>query len=489
MIAKDLIRCVLVSLAPRATLIQVLMLLTIAAAAQTPESARKPSTAQSAAPSAVVSGLLSRSDRPFSPRTRDSATKWQEPFDAFLSNRILWTYAGPAIIPEASSKSVPVQCSVEFWVPESQPDKEQMICTNPRGGYGGFKSDSAQTAGGLRRPDVNSPAWRAYQLKSVQRLISAGCTSFQQDVPLLNVQMLKAGGCHSDGSISGFREYLRRKLSAAELASLGVVAIDTFDYRNSSSAALKNLYEEFQKESTGQYHGWLHKEAQNLAKRKVVFSGNVPPEQLRGDAALWLKPHFDFLLSELRATPAEMPERLREMVRLSEPFGRTSAVTFVSGDVMLNQRAIASAYALGLVPVAPWDVYIAPGAPRFFGNAADFAPLFRMVRDNAALFDDFESRGDWYGEYGPVTPDAPSGYLITIRENARKTGHKVVHIVNWNKGTATRVRLKREAFPVAPTMVITPANPKPTRVLASVAGDDYVYSLGDVAWAMLVAEP
>jgi len=324
----------------------------------------------------VSSGVLKRSDTPFSPRARESASRWQTPFEAFLSNRIVWTYAGPSIIPQAAQKSIPVQCAFEFWVPETQLEKEQMVCTNPRGGYGGFKTDATQAAGVYRRPDINSPAWRAYQLKSVQRLVTAGCMSFQQDVAWLNVHMLQADGCYSEASMSGFRDYLRRILSPAELASLGIRDVETFDHRTNQLPALKGQFADFQREATAQYHSWLHTEANNFAKRKLVFSGNIPLQQLRGGASVWLKPHFDFILSEMRASRTDMPNSLRAMGRLAGQFAGTPAVTFVTDDIWLNQRAIASTYALGMVAVAPWDIYIAPAASRFFGNPTDFSPLF-----------------------------------------------------------------------------------------------------------------
>jgi len=91
---------------------------------------------------------------------------------------------------------------------------------------------------------------------------------------------------------------------------------------------------------------------------------------------VWLKPHFDFILSEMRASRTDMPNSLRAMGRLAGQFAGTPAVTFVTDDIWLNQRAIASTYALGMVAVAPWDIYIAPAASRFFGNPTDFSPLF-----------------------------------------------------------------------------------------------------------------
>ncbi len=355
----------------------------------------------------VVSGLLKRSDTPLSPRSQRTRDIWREPFEQFFSNRILWTYDGPAIIQSVAGKHIQVQCAVNFWVPESHPQKEKMVCTNPRGGYAGFSSDAVLGNGRLRRPDINSDEWRAFQLQQTERLVDAGCTSFQQDVALLNVQLLRNNGCYSDGSVRKFRAYLRENLTQEQLAKLGIKDIETFDYRENNFPSLNSYFATFQKESTRRYHQWLHNAINRYARRKysglsISFSGNLEHQHLSNDASLWLD--FDFLISEAHGDRTNMVGLLRDLAKWMKTFRGTSAVTFPTKDVWLNQRSIATAYALGLVAIAPWDVFVAAGAPRFYGDPADFSPMFKMIRLNPTVFDNYGAGADWYDTYESAIP-------------------------------------------------------------------------------------
>jgi hypothetical protein len=373
---------------------------------------------------------LRRSDTPLSPRSRPSSTNWREPFERFHSSRILWTYDGPAIIADSRDKGISVQCAVDFWVPESHPRKEEMVCTNRHGEYGGNKSDAKQRRGVLRRPDINSNAWREYQLKRVQDLVDSGCRSFQQDNPWLNYQLVRTGGCYTDESMDQFRDYLRRTFSREQLAELGVDNIETFNYRVTNLASLRPHFLEFQKNATSRYHDWLHTEARRHVQTKhsgqsITFSGNLLPHQLRDGVSSWLFPHFNFLASEANGTRGTMVQLLQDLSKWAAKFPLPSAVTFPTNDVWLNQRAIATAYALGLVPIAPWDVYVSAQAPRYYGNPDEYASLFRMVRANPRAFDEYTSGQDGLGAVGSAT--LAQGYVADVRPEVG-TGTIIIRI-------------------------------------------------------------
>jgi len=508
----------------------------------------------------VVSGVLKRSDTPLSPRFYRA--DWYETFSSFHSNRVVWTYAGPALIPEATQRGIAVQCTVPYWVPQDHPQKERMVCIDPQGNYAGPPSDALQGASPNRRPDFNSEEWRAYLLAELKTLVDQGCTSFQQDGPAGNALLVAYGGCYSDGSVVAFRDYLRPRYSAAELAALGVGAVDTFNYRTQNLPALQSVFAQFQKEATAQYHRWLHDAVRAYARSRspalvLPFSANLTIGQLRGGASSWLAPYFDFLISEVHGDRDSTPDALRLMRAEMGMVPGVGAVTLARADGWLHQRTIASAYALGLAALAPWDVYVSAGAPRFFGEPADFAPLFALVRSNPLIFDDYDSESDHYGSYDAALPSQgyvesvdvasyperttvlwsrrsafaelrqgqklyvgnaqqtitvdthvgsiylPAGvsvapgdpvflsegrgrYLVTVRRHLREPQKKAVHLVSWLEPTvATDLHLRRSDFPVPPRTIITALDPEPRVIAPRELGSYYIYSLGNVAWAIL----
>lgn len=74
--------------------------------------------------------------------------------------------------------------------------------------------------------------------------------------------------------------------------------------------------------------------------------------------------------------------------------GKRWATVSLDRDRATLRSGIATTYALGAIPVVPWDVFIPPvgSTPpgRFFGAAADLADLYLFVRRHADLFDDWE---------------------------------------------------------------------------------------------------
>jgi hypothetical protein len=332
------------------------------------------------------------------------------------------------LLREAAPLGIRVQCTIPFWIPPDDPRKEEMTCSGPDGA-------PMQSIRTLFRPDINNEAWRGYVLGEVEDLVDAGCTSFQQDSAWLNAQEnLKPKGCFSDASIRKFRAYLRSTFSPAQLqGQFGIADVDAFDYRAEAREALGASFAAFQKQATSEYHRWLHDAVEAYARRKdpaadIVFSGNIVSRRLEDGRSDWLVPHFDFFLSETRGDRETMPGVLRGLAQEASKFPGVSGITLVSRSVWLNQRAMASAYALGLTAIMPWDVYIAPDKPRFFADPADFSKLTGLIRANQPLFDDYVLERDDYGTYGPAWP---SQGRVTQVDRTTYPGRTAVR---WSRG-------------------------------------------------------
>ena len=108
------------------------------------------------------------------------------------------------------------------------------------------------------------------------------------------------------------------------------------------------------------------------------------------------------------------------------------------------RQSIATAYATGMHMEAPWDTYLpTPDAARFFGDPADFADLYAMVRAASRYLDgyaDVAAVGSgiedprWSGIGNPVGLD-PANTAVTAFTRARPGERQapiVVHLVDWS---------------------------------------------------------
>jgi len=348
----------------------------------------------------VADGFFKRSDALFSPRLgRTIPSNLLELMNSFSGNRIVWTYAWTKVLPQTRTTHVPVQCTFEYWIPASEPNAKAMECLGAVG----------KTLGVL--PDVRTQAWKDYQLAIVKKQIDAGCTSFQQDGMGASEGMAYSCGTKND-----------------------IVA----------------------------YNTWLHKATQDYARSKdpdarITFSTNISSNQIEKNDYSWIMPSFDFLMYETYGDRTNVLPKLRTDARVTRFYAPiVSATTIAEDDVWLNQRAIATSYALGLLPIIPWDVFTGKTTPRFFGDPADFSGLYGMVRSNQALFDEYTFITDSSGATGfinslPVpqpspTPTPQADGTVTSVDTTTYPGTRVV--VKWSnqasfknipKGTKVRV--------------------------------------------------
>lgn len=357
---------------------------------------------------------LKRGDVIISPRFYRSS--WSEVAEAFGATRVGWTYGGTRLVSEAIVRGIPVQCAVPYWPPPTDPNWSKMICLTSKG----KPADNFFHTATVIYPDVNSTAWRTHVLGEMKTLVDAGCTSFQQDEPTLNLYMaVHSDGCYSEESVNGFREYLRSTYSKKRLKALGVTDIKNFDYRVTHLKSLEPMFVEYQRQSVSAYHTWLHDAIESYALTRgagtVTWSGNIPVNTGDTDNS-WVFPSFDYLMSEIPKTGSvSLIDKLRQFSSITNrEFKSPSAVTFPFSDIATNKHAIASAYALGLLPIIPWDVYTGPKTPRFFGSTADFDNLYELVRNHPEVFNNYTNVVDYYGTF-------PDSIYLTSSATAEDT--------------------------------------------------------------------
>lgn len=391
---------------------------------------------------ALGGGLLKRSDVALSSRwyrsdSRDTAIN-------FLANRLLWMYqsgdfsvSDPTvgrIKTDIAERGYPVQIALPYYLNKNLPADVALQCADIKGNPTRYPFEASWDG---RRPDFSIAEVRNRQLATVKKLIDKGFTVFQQDDPTLNAGIVDYGGCFSNEGMRDFNEFLKSRLSSTQLASIGISNINTFNYKTylisagapggqdfgSWSDPIKTYYRDFQKKVVSDYLDWIHREARAYAQAthpgtEIFFSGNLHNEQINGGFD-WIVPHMDFLESEIYK---DLPNSILELANRSG--SATPVATLPSADVGMNKRFIATAYASGVVPIVPWDVYV-PYSPRFFGTPSDFTPYFRLVRDNKQLFDTVDASRSKVmvapAEVTQVTDSATNSSAISVQWNKMST--------------------------------------------------------------------
>lgn len=218
-----------------------------------------------------------------------------------------------------------------------------------------------------------------------------------QDDPTRNVSRMARGGCHSVDLKNRYSVFLKQH----------------------GLTASREAYEAFQRQGVLAYHRALHGAIRRHvqikdAAARVTFAGNLTNHQL--PAANWVAKEFDFLVSELYAGSKDLLGGLRILRQQSVAHDGVSAVTYASDSVARNRMAIAGAYSLGLVPVAPWDVFLDVKKGRFFGNPSDYRDLYSFVRQNAFMFDNFAYESD--GLFATRVVSAGTGVVTGVGRDA-----------------------------------------------------------------------
>jgi hypothetical protein len=416
---------------------------------------------------------------------------WYEKFNQFHANRIVWTYAGKELLqdPKVVNK-IPVQCALEYWVPATHPQRDQMSC---------LKKDSSGEVLGyaehpvykLRIPDTNTKVWRDYAFAQARELVFLGCSSFVQDVPAImattrNTRSFIGDGCHSQESESQFQSYNRENPEAT--------------------------YPDFMRYSVMLYHDWLHEKIRQAAKDydpkfEVYFAANtsaVTPSHITEDR--WFFPYFDFLQSEVfgdfshNSTSKTITELLRYL-SAKESKAHPNVLTIRSDSTLDNniaylRRATMSTYSLGMVPMIPWTASALADKPLeyFFGEPRDFSDIYKMVRSSPKLFDDFGPSDirDLVrpGETKNVSQSLRTSsvdFLVTSRSHVGNNFFKIIFLVNWTGKTGSAwIDLKKSEFRRLPNFMLTIGDSKRTPIKAEDNGMYYRFNLESVPeWMIL----
>jgi hypothetical protein len=325
---------------------------------------------------------------------------------------------------------------------------------------------------------VNHPDFRKTYLWHCEKMLAAGVDGFQMDDPRLNAVVFYWGGCFCDYCMAGFREYLREKVSSKQRVDIGIKDITTFDFRtylraiNAPSGdafafwegvatredklrlrAIKKLFLEFQIASVSPFYKDIRLAINKIAERKVPFSSN----NYNGN---WGYPYnlFDYGVSELPEAEVS-PEKIYTIISEAKKLDKAQVFTLVSESLELNRLVIATSYASGGHMIAPWDIYIKPtpeGSVRYFGKPEDYIDLYRFVRENKQLFEQYEdaafylpqSSDQRYTRWQPVSIVGGNNICAFTRAIPNNLKAPIaIHLIDWStKPNSFTINLRKEFF-------------------------------------------
>jgi hypothetical protein len=264
---------------------------------------------------------------------------------------------------------------------------------------------------------TRQPLFRQYVSERVAATVKAGADGVHIDDHLGTAGSLFTGGCYCDRCIAEFAQYLAI-LPKDELAGLGVQNPASFNYRD--------VLRDWLAQQTGRkvqdhplWARWrvyqLRGAADFMAELRALAAKTAGhPVPMSANACLLWGPHLsdckslDFFSAEIEhhAAQRRFSDRPLLAYRLADAVGRPLAATASGGDWAfvkeqnlhgLVQGWIALSYAAGHCLMAPhrqWCYTPQKGTHWYDGPKDKFAPLFQFVRQNAALFDDYQNHAE-----------------------------------------------------------------------------------------------
>jgi hypothetical protein len=280
---------------------------------------------------------------------------------------------------------------------------------------------------------TRQPVFRQYISERVVDTVKSGVHGVHIDDHLgTSGALFLSGGCFCERCMLEFREELKSNPRP------GVAEPATYDFpaearrflaekpgRTVQQHPLWPAWRSYQLRGAAAFMKELRSLAERTAGRPVPMSANA--------CLLW-GPHLndfqalDFFSAEIEhhAPTRKFNDDPVAAYRIADEVGRPLASTASGGDWAfikeqnlpgLVETWIALGYASGHMLMAPnrqWCYTKEKGTHWYAGPRERFAPLYRFVRDNASLFDDYRNFADVSVAYAQPTFDRDSGKLLGL---------------------------------------------------------------------------
>ncbi len=234
------------------------------------------------------------------------------------------------------------------------------------------------------------------------------------------------GACFCPHCMKAFTEFLKTKVSPARLKECGVTSLDGFDYgtwlkgRGIAKAGdfsrvifgppvnLGPEYLRFQYSRAAEFVGEVRQYAEQLAGHPLLLSVNAGVSDPKD---LFVAPYVSYFCGEVSHGTEHFawgPQANQDLepvwsFKLADAIGRFQACTASGGDWAyvnaqhkpgLVRMWIAQDYAFGhclMAPIRQWAYTKEKGTHWYQSRPEDYAHLFRFVRRNKTLLDDYEA--------------------------------------------------------------------------------------------------
>jgi hypothetical protein len=265
---------------------------------------------------------------------------------------------------------------------------------------------------------TNSPLYRQYlESRLRQQMPSAPDGLHIDDYRGSSGSVGWLSGCFCRYCLAGFRTYLAEKGDPAELQRLGIVSLDTFDYRQflidrgvtaekykqeSSGVPLADAFLDFHVTSNTKYVGEYRQLAEQIRGQALTLSVN---SGLDGAQALAIAPQLTNFCCEVPHNAASLAPATEPIYiyKLGDGLQRPIASTASGQDwayvaeqnkPCLVRTWIALSYALGnnlMAPHRQWCYTEKKGTHWYTAPADQYAFMYRFVREQTQLLDDYET--------------------------------------------------------------------------------------------------
>jgi len=285
---------------------------------------------------------------------------------------------------------------------------------------------------------LNHPVYQENVRQRVRDGATAGCRGLHVDCANMMTGILgRYGGCYCQYCVDGFKKHIRQKYSRRQLSEMGIDDIDAWDFagevkrvagtveqlpRVIASGRVEEripLFRDYRAFVAQSNVSWL----EDLGTLIKQLGGPDAGYSVNGGSVerwLALSPIADYFTCEIRHNPEQrrIPSRVIGMYRAAESLGKVLSVTagtvrdwsYPAEGGMDNLVAmwVAFAYANGhlfIVPNNVWCYSEEKGEHAYRGPEEVFLPLYRFVRRNERLLDDYdpiEQLGVVYRPGGPI---------------------------------------------------------------------------------------
>lgn len=272
----------------------------------------------------------------------------------------------------------------------------------------------------------NSPFYQKFLRDRTALAMAGGPDGYHIDDYGGTTGSMSGGGCFCESCMPLFRAYLKEHATPEKLRALGIGKLDDFDYgrwllakhvkdgsefvKKRSSLPLYTEFQEFQARAAGEVVRGLQEYAAGLRGKPLARSVNGSPPGLQ---ALVVQPHTDHYSCEIGmgapgsewsgvqakklTTSAAFVYRCVDMIHrgiAGTADGHSWAHVNEKNTINLCRYWVAESYAFGHCFMAPsqhqWCYTKEKGTHWYKARPEDYADLYKFVRMNAALFDDYE---------------------------------------------------------------------------------------------------